>query len=259
MQRIFTCFLILAVALFSWTSCSKTDNGGGGGGGTNNKGIITGTLNVYDDKGNQNADDKAGVKVVALNGTTEVGTASSVTSGKYTLANLPYGTYDLAFSRADIGLYKIYGVQVSNSNANSTTTVSTVQLGQISGTSITDFTYQGNTFGGAPGISYTISVSPSPTTNGRGYFRIFLSTSASVSKDNFGVFTPVRSIISNGATGGFTKDEMTGFGFTSGQTVYMIAYGESPQTNEYTDATTGKKMFPNLNAVNRPAISAVVP
>jgi len=259
MQRIFTCFLILAVALTSWTSCSKADGGGSGGGGTSNKGVITGTVNVYDDKGILNADDKTGVKVVALNGTTQVGNAATLSTGKYTLANLPYGTYDLAFSRADIGQYKIYGVQVSNANANSTTTVSTVQLGQISGTSITDFSYVGNTFGGAPGITYSISVSPSPSSSGRGYFRVFLSSSASVSKDNYVGYTDVRSIISNRANGGFTKDELTGFGFTSGQTVYIIAYGESPQTNEYTDATTGKKVFPNLNAVNRPAISVVVP
>jgi uncharacterized surface anchored protein len=259
MQKILHHTFFLAMGICAMVSCSKTDGGGGGGGGSASKGIIKGTVNVYDDKGNQNADDKANVKVVVLNGTTEVGSATTVTAGNYTLANIPFGTYDLAFSRADIGLYKLFGVQVSNSNVNSTTTVSTVQLGQISGTSITDFTYVDNTFGGAPGASYTISVSPSPSASGRGYFRIFLGTNANVSKDNYGNYTAVRSIISNNATGGFSQADLNTLGFTSGQTVYMIAYGESPQTNEYTDPSTGKKVFPNLNAVNRPAIPFIVP
>ena len=263
MNLIFKRYPLILIALFTLavTSCTKTDGGGGGGGGSTTKGTITGSEVTYDDKGNQNADDKGNVKVEVLSGTTVLGTAITPTSGKYTLANIPYGTYTLRFSRNDIGTYKLFNVshQYNSANPSQGTTVSTVQLGLLSTTEITGLTYTGNTYNSLPGAAFTLTVNPDPSTNSRAYFRVFLSTNANVSKDVYGVATELRSIISNNATIGFTKDEMTTLGLSSGQTAYIRVYGDSFQANVYTDPDTGKKVYPNLNEKTVAAASFIVP
>lgn len=254
--------ILIVLAALAMTSCTKTDDGGGsGGGGNTTKGPITGTVVIYDDKGNQNADDKANVKVEVMDGTTVLGTAFTPTSGKYTIAGIIYGTYALRFSRNDIGTYKLFNVshQYNSANPSQGTTVSTAQLGMLSGTEITGLTYVGNTYNSLPGASFTLTVNPDPNTNNRAYFRIFVSTSANVSKDDYGVATELRSLISNNATIGFTKDEMTILGLSSGQTAYIRVYGDSFQANVYTDPDTGKKVYPNLNAKTVAAASFIVP
>jgi hypothetical protein len=252
----------LALIFSGLLSCSKIDTGGGGGGNSTTKGAITGSIIMYDDKGNANADDKAGVKVSLLKGGVEVSKATTLTTGKFAFANVPYDTYDMSYSRSDIGTYKVFNVTHAY-NASATvngTLLSTIQLGQLSSTSITAFTFQDSTYNGVPGMSYTISVSPDPSTTSRGFFRIFMSLDPQVSNANYGVVATPRSLISNNATGGFTRDELrTIYGFSSGQTVYMIAYGESAQPNDYTDPVSGKRIFPNLNMTTQPAFSFIVP
>jgi len=252
--------LFVTLALMAMTSCTKTD-GGGGGGGTNTKANIIGSVVVYDDQGNINSDDKAGVRVELLNGTKVVASTLTTTAGYYTLANAPFGSYSLRFSRDDIGTYKLYNIshQYNSSNVGASTVISTVQLGLRGTTTVTGLSYVGNTYNSLPGASFTLTVDPDPNTNSRAYFRIFVSTNANVSKDNYGVATELRSLISNNATIGFTKDEMTVLGLSTGQTAYIRVYGDSFQANVYTDADTGKKVYPNLNDNTVAAVSFVVP
>ena len=56
-----------------------------------------------------------------------------------------------------------------------------------------------------------------------------------------------------------TQTELINAGFTSGQTVYVKAYGESYWSNEYLDVNLNKKVFPNLNTVSANAVSFIVP
>jgi hypothetical protein len=114
-------------------------------------------------------------------------------------------------------------------------------------------------YNAGPGVSYTYTVSPNPSVSNRGYVRAFLSTSPSVSSSNYTAYSTVRSVLSSPATGGFSLEELNGFGFTSGQTVYIKLYGESFISNDYTEPLTGKRIFPNLSTTSAPAISFVIP
>ena len=244
------------------SACTKTDSGGGGGGGNfTTKGPLSGSVVVYDDKGNQNADDKAGMKVEMVSGATVVATSLTAASGKYAFASVNYGSYTLRFSRNDMGTYEMYNIthQYNAANPSLGSLVSTVQLGLLSTTEVTGLVYSGSTYNGVPGAAFTLTVSPDPNTNSRAYFRIFVGTDSSVSKDSYGVATELRSLISNNATIGFTKDDLTLLGLTSGQTVYIRVYGDSFQANVYTDPGSGKKVYPNLNGKTVPAVSFVVP
>jgi hypothetical protein len=254
--------IISLLLLLAMGACTKNDGGGGGGGGNTSTGAnITGSVVVYDDKGNQNADDKANVKVEVLSGTTVVASTLSRSTGEYTLGAVKFGTYTLQFSRSDIGMYKVFNVnhQYQAGSTTQVTVISTVQLGLESTTSVTGLTYTGNTYNGGSGASFTLTVSPDPSTNSRAYFRIFVSNDAGVSKDNYGVATELRSLISNNATIGFTSADLASFGLTSGQTAYIRVYGDSFQANSYTDPVSGKKVYPNINSNTVAAVSFVVP
>ena len=64
------------------------------------------------------------------------------------------------------------------------------------------------------------------------------------------VYTPPIGASTTVATDGFSNDELTGFGFSKGQTIYIKAYGESVKGNDYDDPNLRKRIFPNLNATS---------
>ena len=256
---VLTALLSLALA----TACKKTSTGGGVTVPTIPAGVdIKGNVNTYDDKGNA-LSDKSGVKVTLHcrgNDSTFIQTTDA--SGAYLFPIKSFGIYDVTYEKSGMGTYYYGATNYYNSSApNAANVLPTVQFGSLSSTQITGVTYIDATYNGAPGMSYTLTVSPDPNTNSRAYFRCFLSTDSTVSSGNFAAYTSaVRSIISNNATAGFTRDELvTNFGFATGQKVWLKVYGESVQTNEYFDEKLGRKVFPNLNATSPASISFIVP
>jgi len=215
------------------------------------KGTITGTIDAYDDKNNAIAD-RSGF-TVALGSTGK--TATTDASGRFTFADVAYDRYDLTASKTGFGTFKTFGVNLQSSTLN----VPTITMGSVSTTAVTSLTYNNNQYNGVAGASYIYSTSPAPTTTNRGYTRSFLSTSNAVSSSNYTAFSAVRGNASNNVNGGFTADELYGFGFRSGQTVYLKMYGESLFSNSYLDPATGKTVFPNLNSNSPASISFVIP
>lgn len=251
-----------ALLLVLGAACKKSSTSGGTTG-TIPAGIdIKGTVNTYDDKGNA-LSDKSGVKVtIHCRGNDSTFIQTTDATGAYLFQTKSFGLYDVTYEKTGMGTYKYGATNYYNSGApTAPNTLPTVQFGSLSTTQITATTYIDATYNGAPGMSYTLTVSPDPNTNSRAYFRCFLSTDSTVSNSNYtGYTSTVRSIISNNATAGFTRDELvTNFGFTTGQKVWLKVYGESLQTNEYFDEKLGRKIFPNLNEVTPAAISFIVP
>ncbi len=223
---------------------------------------IKGTVNTYDDKGNALAD-KSGVKVtIHCRGNDSTFVQTTDAAGAYLFPIKSFGLYDVTYERTGMGTYKYGATNYFNSSATTAPNIlPTVQFGSLSTTQIITTTYIDATYNGGPGMSYTLSVSPDPTTDSRAYFRCFLSTDSTVSYSNFSAYTSaVRSLISNNATAGFTRDELvTNFGFPTGQKVWLRVYGESVQSNEYFDEKIGHKIFPNLSPASPAAISFIVP
>ena len=56
-----------------------------------------------------------------------------------------------------------------------------------------------------------------------------------------------------------SQTDLINAGFTSGQTVYVKAYGESYWSNEYLDSDLNKMIFPNLNLSTTNSVSFIVP
>lgn len=242
---------IAVIALTLITSCGKDDS---------TPAVLTGTLRgsvqVWNDK-TTSLTDKSGVTVTieSLSGKS----TTTAADGSFQFTDLPYDTYDLTFSKSGYGTRKIFGVKLSGTTSGTTVTIPTVQFGALSTTSVTALAIVNATYNGGPGVTYSYSVSPTPSTSNRGYVRAFLGTTNAVSGTNYTAFSTLNSVLNNNINGGFTASELYAMGFTTGQPVFIKLYGDSYQSNDYDDPVTGKTVFPNLNPTSAPAVQFIVP
>lgn len=217
-------------------------------------GLLAGTVQLWDDKINPLTDNSGAS--VTVDDLTNVTTTTDA-AGKYSFPSLPYGLHDLTISKAGFGTYRLFGV--SHTQSTNGTTLPAIPFGKLATTTITSLSVAGTTYNGSPGVSLIYSVSPTPTVANRGYVRYFLSTDPAVSNTSYKYASSVLTALNNNVTGGFTKDDLITAGFSSGQTVYLRLYGESVQSNSYTDPNVGKAVFPNINSTTQPAVSFVMP
>lgn len=243
-------YLLGLLCLTLITSCSKDSNETP----TPTGGPLSGTVQVWDDKTNT-LTDNSGV-TITVDDLTNTSTTTDA-SGKYTFTNLPYDLHDFTVSKTGYGTHKLFGV--SHKSGTSGTVLPAIQFGKQATTSVTSLTVSGNTYNGTPGASVLYSVSPTPSATNRGYVRYFLSTNKDVSNTNYMYASPVTSVLNNNVSGGFTKEDLLTAGFTSGQTVYIRLYGESVQSNAYTDPNVGVRTFPNINTNTVAAVSFIMP
>ena len=215
---------------------------------------LSGTIQLWDDK-TSTLSDNSGV-VVTVDDLTGISATTDAT-GKYTFTSVAYGLHDLTISKAGYGSYRLFGV--ANTNSATGTMLPAIQLGKLATTSVTSLSVAGTTYNGTSGVSVLYSVAPTPTSTDRGYVRYFLSTDPGVSNTNYLYASPVVSVLNNNITGGFIKDDLLTAGFKSGQTVYLRLYGESVQSNSYTDPNVGVRVYPNINPNTVAAVSFVMP
>lgn len=247
--RSFYFFILLFSTLLM--ACEKADPG------PPLTGKLAGTIQTWDDKSTSIAD-KKGITVTteypAINSTT------TDTSGKFSFDNLDFDKYDISFSKAGYGTYKIFSYAHSNNptTAQTVNTIPLINFAKISTTAITNMVFLKTSVNGVVGVSFQVTVSPNPTTLKRAFIRYFLSNSPSVADTSYIVYTPPIGTSSTIAVDGFTNDELTGFGFSKGQKIYIKAYGESLRSNDYDDPNLRKRIFPNLNPTSAPAISFVM-
>lgn len=249
-KRQFIYFVACAVVL-CFCACSKYE-------GSPTEGKLSGSVVAWNDK-NTLIPDKSGITVTIEYPITR----STVTdaNGNYIFENLEYDKFDLSFSKTGYGTYKIYSYSHSY-NINTAQTDNIIPpfaFAQISTNTINSLVLTKTNYNGLPGFTFTVNVSPTPTTLNRSFIRYFLSTSSAVSSTNYMAYTPAISTSSATATDGFSYDELQGMGFQKGQTVFMKGYGESVRGNDYDDSNLRRRIFPNLNASSPAPISFVMP
>lgn len=219
-------------------------------------GALSGSVQLWDDK-TTTLSDNSGV-TVAIDDLTGISTTTDAT-GKYSFASVAYGLHDLTFNKAGYGTFRLFGVSNNTMTTSAGTVLPAVQLGKLATTSVSSLTVSGNIYNGSPGVSVLYSVAPTPAASSRGYVRYFLSTDPTVSSTNYVYASPVVSVLNNNVTGGFTKEDLLTAGFKSGQTLYIRLYGESVQSNSYTDPNVGVRVYPNLNPTTPAAVSFMMP
>ena len=210
------------------------------------KGRIVGELRLTDELGVEFTD-HSGMSVKA-NGTSA---GFSADGGSYVVENLTSGTYDLSFEKTGFGTYKRFNIQVVE-GSNATVLSGIDYLGQKSTTEITNLSANFNPVDSTYSIG--CSIAPTPLAGSPRAFRLFFGKTNSVSSQDY-QFTPSntwQATTSSGQITGYPRSQFYNNGFSTGETVYLIAYGESIRTNTYIDPATNKKVFPNVN-LNAPS------
>lgn len=241
---LFPLVTIVSVLLFS---CSNNDNEPTPA----TKAAISGSVILYDE--GTTLLDKSNMNVKVLETTPLIQTTTNA-EGKFVLSEVPFGTYTLEYSKAGFGSYKKTGV-VHGTNGQATAISTIPSLGQLSTTTVTNVTASvlNNQ------VKLSITTNPAGNTANRRYVRYFLSTSSQVSATNYTYFSAVFVAQINPFEKTITQSELLSAGFTSGQQVYLRAYGDSFWDNAYDDPAISKRIFPNLNGTTVAATSFVVP
>lgn len=213
-------------------------------------GTIVGSVNLYDES--TSAIDKSNMMVSVVGTSPEISVLTN-DLGNFSLLNVPHGSYVLEYKKVGYGTFK----KVVNHGANGQNTIidPTPSLGKLSSTEVTDFNVEVNNLV----VKIAISTNPPGNTSNRRYVRFFLHSNAGVSSTLYTYFSPIYTSQINPFEKTLTQSELLNLGFTSGQTVFVRAYGDSFWDNAYEDATLNIRIFPNLNATTVASTSFIVP
>ncbi len=217
------------------------------------KANITGTVKLFDESTTELNRDGM---IISIDGSDPVISTISNTDGTFTFENIEYGNYDLGYSKTGFGTYKIFGIIHSGGTCGCSTTITeTPSLGMKSTTRINSIST--NTSG--QNVSISLSTTPASSAEIPRYIRLFLSTESTVSYKYYSSFTEINEIKSEPAEIILSMSDLNKFGFNKGTTVYLVAYGDSFQSNEYLDPNQNKTIFPNINTKSPSPVSFVVP
>ncbi|NVJ89601.1 MAG: carboxypeptidase regulatory-like domain-containing protein [Flavobacteriaceae bacterium] len=237
-------FTIVVVGL---TSCSKDENLDATPVTMAN---ITGSVNLYDE-GTTKIDNLG--MTVTVEGTSPLISATTDINGKYTLMDVPFGTYTILYQKSGYGTFKRFNVEHKDGN---TFIPDTPSLGQKSTTTITNLTVSSNA--NFP-VIISVTTNPAGSQANTRYIRFFFSTNPNISNENYDSYleTSQTNISPNNLN--LSQASLDALDFTSGSTVYVKCYGESFWGNSYSDPNLNRDIFPNLNLNSAPAVSFVVP
>ena len=233
--------------LLGFLSCSDDD--------PEPKGEIVGLVKLFDDgtKALGNEDMTIRIDELGISATTDA-------EGKFTLTDIPFGTYDLIYEKPGYGSYKYIGLCHSCFySKGSTTTIEETNLGQISPTRVTDLSVElvDND------VLLTVTTDPPGSDDDDQYIRVYWSSSkAKVDDVSLNDNSRISLILhSNPETFKIPLWELLGEDYwwgeqvLEGDEIYIKAYGESYWDNMYFDAKIGKSVHPNLNPSSTDAVS----
>jgi len=271
----FACVVLSAGLLL--TSCKGKDGdpgpagaagptGPAGPSGQNLTGSVLGFVNPVSEDGVALA--KAGVTVTITSVTPQL-TQTTDANGRYEFTNLRNGTYNLTFSRSDLGLFKMFGY--GHVGGDQPTVVGSAAgptyLTAVSRTAISNLTVMSPRFDPQFGyyalfngfVSNPVSLSPY-----RGV-AIYGSTGPGTTS---AIGTLIgRYFVYQGSGGGssstniqVSRADFTAAGFASGSTVSAIVYGVPDYYNvSYIDTATGRTVFSGINPVGSQVVTFIVP
>lgn len=241
--------LSLLGLVFFITGC---DSGGDSDSENAKSGIISGSVNLYDE--GTTAIDNSGMTVIAFDDTRSVSGTTDV-QGNFTLNDVPFGTYTLMYQKNGFGTFKRFGLSHADTGTGITQLNEIPSLGELSTTQVPNLEAR------VEGSDVFLSVTTNPGGNNSNsrYIRYFLHTNTNVSNENYTYFS--SGIVSriNPLELTLNAQDLINAGFTSGQTVYAKVYGDSFWSNHYEDPELGRTIFPNLNGTSANFVSFVVP
>lgn len=225
----------------------------------NTRGNIAGIILLYDEDGNALAD-KSGVTVSIDNSTVSTKTAFD---GKFQFDSIPAGTYDISYSKDGFGTGKIMGLFHEATNHATTLIKNSESMAVNSSLAINNLVIKAfdpavQQFGVT---GFHIVPVFNNSSNKEKWVHLFFSDNSNVNATNYQADYKIKA---SGAANDFTNFNMTtkwfeSLGFKKGQTVYVIAYGDSFLSDSYTNPLTNQTVFPSLSNQPSKAESLVIP
>jgi Carboxypeptidase regulatory-like domain len=223
-----------------------------------NRANIQGMILLYDEEGNRQTD-MSGVTVSIDNSTVSTQTSAD---GKWTLDSIPYGTYDISYTKQGYGTGKIMGIYHAATNHATTLISKSESMAVNSSIAVSNLVI--TPFNAAIQAAGVTGVHIDPVFNNPSgkakYVRLFFSDNGNVISNNYLAEVKVRS---NGAATQMNDFNLTtsffeNLGFKKGQNIYVKAYGDSFLADEYTDPITNTTIFPSLSTKPSSTVSFVL-
>lgn len=228
MNRVFVCLsLFLTLSL---SACLDTNDPDGDS-------FLSGSVNLTDDLGNSISN--AGMAVTLVEAL-PVRSDTTFDDGSFLITEIPFGAYTLEFEKDGFGTFKLFNVPIGQGGISD---IPTLNLGRVSTTKTTSI--QDSISG--EDIFIKVSVEPAGTPDVPRFIRLFFNDLGNVGPEVNMAFTNVLRVEAETLTFTVNQAELLDIGFGSGQTVYVRAYGESVNANNYEDPNLGRNVFPNVN------------
>lgn len=228
-------FLIMAVS-----ACSKDESDDNP---QTTTGGISGKVSLEDEFGNP-LSSSSGMKITSSSSNYDETDAD----GNFLISGLNEGSYTLVYEKAGFGTFRKFNIPVQPNGGDGITELTGTDILAMSSTTVvSNLAVALNTSDST--LTISCDIGPSPSVSNPRSFRLFFGNNAAVTSADY-VFTPPVSwsaTTSSGSVTGFQRSLLYNAGFVKGATAYMVAYGESARSNSYTDPSSGKKIYPNLN------------
>lgn len=258
----FVCAVFGAALLLTGCKGKDGDPGPAGPAGQNLTGSILGFVNPVSEDGV--ALTKSGVTVTITSVTPQL-TQTTDANGRYEFTNLRNGTYNISFSRPDLGLYKLFGY--GHVGGDQPSVVGNTYLSGVSRTVVTNLTVASPRFDSQYGYHALFSGTVTNAASISPYRRVVIygSTGPGTSATASTLIGDYFIYQGNGGSGSLATIQVSrgifnAAGFASGSIINAIIYGVPDYYNvSYMDPTTGRTVFSGLNPVGSQVVSFIVP
>ncbi len=214
-------------------------------------GDINGNVLLFDD--DKNPMDRNGMEV-SIVGTIPLIFDTTDADGNFTLADIDFGDYSLAYSKEGYGTY-IAAVAHNNDDCELVTNMPQFYLGQKSTTSVLSLIAQEI----AAHVEIDLTISPAGTPETPRYVRLFFKKQSDVSSSSYDFKSELMIVESNALNVILAIVEFSQMGFVSGDLIYVKAYGDSYYSNEYYNFLQDRFVFPNTNIISPPNGEFIIP
>ena len=268
----FVCFVLSAGLLL--TGCKGKDGdpgpagatGAAGPSGPNLTGSILGFVNPVSEDGASLS--KAGVTVTITSVTPQI-TQTTDANGRYEFTNLRNGTYNLTFTRPDLGLFKVFGQGHVGGDQPSVVGCAggVTYLSGVSRTTVTNLTVVSPRFDPQIGNYALFNFFVSNSVSTSSYRRVVIYGSAGA-----GTTSTTGTLIgsyfvyqgsgsgSNSTSIQVLRADFNAAGFASGTAISAILYGTPDYYNiSYIETATGRTVFSGMNPVGSQVVTFIVP
>ncbi|UOQ75773.1 prealbumin-like fold domain-containing protein [Hymenobacter sp. 5516J-16] len=191
-----------------------------------------------------------------MDGANPAATVSTDANGRFEFANLKAGTYNLTYTRPDLGTYR--RVSVGHVGGDQPTFAFTSFLTQSSSTRILNPTVSSNSYSGTATLQFSL-VNPVMPTGSLYRYQMYVGSMPNVTTETGTLYANTTyGTSSSYASQVLTRASLNAVGLASGRTAYVVVYGVPNTFSSYIDPATGRTVYMGLGVASN-TVAFIVP